>query len=357
VETSADDPEALVGQMRVEPLELHLSYDALDLIDPARGGDLLERVRALRRQIAMELGLIMPYVRTRDDVSLPSATYTVMLHGVEVARSSAPAGRSLALPAGDGSELEALGGQQTVEPVFGLTAFWIGRESESAASALGATVVDRASVIITHLAEVVRSSAAELLSLQQVQLLVEGLRTDEPLLANEVGGDHLSLTLLHRVLQELLRERVAIRDLARILSAMALRARQTQSLEHLVSAAREAVGSAICAAIAPDRSLDVLTLEPGLESSLHEHLREVDGVLHLVVPAEQTQEIVGQAMAHADNGGGRPVAIVCGQLLRRPLQRVLATASLPMPVLAYTELSANLDIRQKGVIGRVAVDA
>ena len=357
VETSPDDPEALVSQMRIEPLELHLAYDALDLIDPARGGDLLERVRSLRRQIALDLGLIMPYVRTRDDVALPSATYAVLLHGVEVGRSSAPAGRALARPAGDGSELEALGGQQTVEPVFGLTAFWIARESEGAAAAAGATVVDRASVIITHLAEIVRSNAADLLSLQQVQLLLEGLRMDEPLLSNEVGGDHLSLSVFHRVLQELLRERVGIRDLARIVGAVSLRARQTQSLEHLVSSAREALGGAICAAIAPDRMLDVLTLDPVLESTLHEHLREVDGVLHLVVGADLTQQIVDQATAQAQGTGGRPVAIVCGQLLRRPLQRVLAATALPLPVLAYPELSAALDIRQKGVIGRVAVDA
>jgi flagellar biosynthesis protein FlhA len=355
VETSVDDPEALVGEMRVEPLELHLSYDALDLIDPSRGGDLLERVRALRRQVALELGVIMPYVRTRDDVSLPASTYAILLHAVEVARSSAPAGQSLALPAGDGSELEALGGQPTVEPVFGLRAFWIGRESESAAAAAGATVVDRASVIITHLAEVVRSNAADLLSLQQVQLLLEGLRVDEPLLANEIGGDHLSLTVFHRVLQELLRERVGIRDLVRIAAAVSLRARQTQSLEQLVSGAREALGSAICASIAPERELDLLTLEPALESALHEHLREVDGVLHLVIGADQTQEIVDQAMAHAQNPGGRPVAIVCGQLLRRPLQRLLATTALPMAVLAYPELSATLDIRQKGMIGHATV--
>ena len=356
VETSPDDPEALVGQMRIEALELHLAYDALDLIDPSRGGDLLERVRSLRRQIAMELGLIMPYVRTRDDVALPSATYVILLHGVEVGRSSAPAGRALALPAGDGSELVALGGQQTVEPVFGLQAFWIGRESESAAAAAGATVVDRGSVIITHLAEFVRSSAADLLSLQQVQLLLEGLRVDEPLLANEIGGDALSLPTLHRVLQELLRERVGIRDLPRIVGALIMRGRQTQSLEHLVSAAREAVGGAICAAIAPDRGLDLLTLDPALESSLHEHLREIDGVLHLVIGPEQTQEISDQITAQSQSAQGRPVAVVCGQLLRRPLHRLLAASPSPLPVLAYPELSASLDIRQIGVIGRAAVD-
>ncbi len=357
LQTSPDDPEALVGQMRIEPLELHLSYDTLDLIDPGRGGDLLERVRALRRQIALELGIIMPYVRTRDDVALPSATYVILLHGVEVGRASAPSGRALALPADDGSSLIALGGQQTTEPVFGLTAFWIADEVQAAAAATGATVVDRGSVIITHLAEVVRTNAADLLSMQQVQTLVEGMRTDEPLLANEVGGEHVSLGLLHRVLQELLRDRVSIRDLARIVSAVAVRARQSQSLEQLVSGAREAVGSAICAAVAPDRTVDLVTLTPGLESYLHERLREIDGALHLVTEPEQTRHMVDQVMAHMKHAEGRPLAVVCGQLLRRPLQRLLSAASVSVPVLAYPELAPNLDIRQQGVIDRVTVDA
>jgi flagellar biosynthesis protein FlhA len=357
VEAGPDDPESLVSEMRVEPLELHLAYDALDLIDPQRGGDLLGRVRALRRQIAMELGVIMPYVRTRDDVTLSSATYTIKLHGVEVGRSTAPAGRALALPAGDGTELEALGGHRTVEPVFGLTAFWIGQEAEHAASAAGATVVDRASVVITHLAEVARGHAADLLSLQQVQMLLEGLRVDEPLLANEVGGDHLTMSLLHRVLQELLRERVSIRDLSRIVAAVSMRSRQTQSVDHLISAARETLGGAICASIAPGRVLDVLTFDQGFEANLHEQLREVDGVLHLVLSADQTQQIIDQAQALSQNSTDRPVAIVCGQMLRRPLQRLLAATPLSMDVLAYPELFASLDIRQKGVIGRVVVDA
>src|SRR3712207_242488 len=181
--------------MRVEPLELHLSYDILDPFAPSRGGDLLDRVKSLRQQIAMELGIVMPFVRTRDDVTLPASTYQIMLHGVEVARGSAPVDRALALPAGDGTELRAIAVEETVEPVFGLQAFWIPNDARAAAAATGATVVDRSSVVVTHLAEVVRSNAAALLSRQHVQLLIEGLRVDEPLLANEVGTEALPLPL------------------------------------------------------------------------------------------------------------------------------------------------------------------
>src|SRR5687768_6067284 len=152
----------------------------------------------------MELGIVMPFVRTRDDVSLPPATYQILLHGVEVARGSAPAERALALPAGDGGELRGIAVEETVEPVFGLQAFWIPSDARAAAAATGATVVDRSSVVVTHLAEVVRSNAAMLLSRQHVQLLVEGLRADEPLLANEVSSEPVGLPLFSAVLRGLL---------------------------------------------------------------------------------------------------------------------------------------------------------
>ena len=356
---SADDPEALVGQMRVEPLELHLSYDALDLIDTARGGDLLERVRALRQQIAMELGIVMPYVRTRDDVSLPPATYRVLLHGVEVARGAAPPDHVLALPAGDGTELRTLGGEETVEPVFGLSAYWISTEMRAAAAATGATVVDRSSVVVTHLAEIVRVNAASLLSRQDLQLLVEGLRVDEPLLANEIGTEALPLSLVQTVLRGLLEERVPVRDLPRIVEALSARARETRAPEALISTARAAIGSAIAARVAPDRTLGVLTIDPSLEAALHEALRDVDGTLHLVADPALMQSVAHQAMQGVGEAAARDqaVALLCGQMLRRPLQRALAATGIDLVVLAYPELPPYLELQPLGVIGHAQVDA
>ncbi len=354
---SPDDPEALVAQLRVEPLELHLAYDILDLIDPGRGGDLLDRVRALRSQIAMELGVVMPSVRTRDDVSLPPSAYVILLSGVEVARGSAPPDRVLALPAGDGSELRGIAAEATTEPVFGLAAYWVPLPSRPAAIAAGATVVDRSSVIVTHLAEVVREGAGELLSRQHVQLLVESLRVDEPLLAGEVGTEILPIGTLHAVLRGLLAERVAIRDLARIVEAVSARARDTRSVEQLVAAARVAIGAALVARVAPDRRLGVVTLEPALEGALHEALREVDGVLHLVLDPERSAAVAEEARALAARtaGGDVPTAVVCGQLVRRPLSRLLAGAGVALPVLAYPELPSHLEVVPQGVIGGVRV--
>ncbi len=359
VTASPDDPEVLIGRMRVEPLELHLSYDILDLIDPGRGGDLLERVRALRAQIAMELGVVMPLVRTRDDAGLPPATYRILLHGVEVAVGRAPVDRVLALPAGDGSELRSLAVEETTEPVFGLQAFWVPVEARAAAAATGGTVVDRSAVIVTHLAEVVREHAPDLLTRQQVQQLLEGVRLDEPLLANEVGADHLSLALVHQVLRELLEERVPIRDLTRIIEAVATRAREVQNPEQLAAAARVAIGASLASKVAPDRRLAVVSLDPALEARCHEALRDVDGTLHLVLDPGVVARIVGQLQQAlgAASAQALPLALVCGQMLRRPLQRTLRSAGVDLSILAYPELPSYLDLTQIGVVDDAPVPA
>ena len=348
-----DDPEALVGEMRIEPLELHLAYDILDLIDPGRNGDLLDRVKALRRQIAMEMGVVMPFVRTRDDVSLPPGTYSIVLRGTEVGRGNAPLDQVLALPFGDGDELRSLGGIETVEPVFGLQAFWVPDSAKSTAAATGATTVDRSSVVVTHLAEVVRSNASSLLSRQDVQMLVDGLRYDEPILANEVGSDVLPLGLLHGVLRRLLEERVSIRDLGPILEVVANRAGETRSVEALSSAARIAVGRAILSSIAHDGRLAVITFDPALEAALHEGLREVDGTMYVVADGAVLETIRNRAEQLASEAARRqlPAALIVGQPLRAALQRTIRGMGLDLFVLAYPELPSDMALEPVGVIG------
>ncbi|MFA9430909.1 flagellar biosynthesis protein FlhA [Egicoccus sp. AB-alg2] len=355
VRLDPDDPRALIEQLRVEPLELHLAYDVLDLTDQEAGGDLLQRVRALRRQIGEELGVVMPLVRTADDVTLPSGTYRILLHGVEVARGTAPRDRALALPA-VGDELGGVPGEETVEPVFGLKAYWIPVEARSRVTATGATVVDRSAVVVTHLAEIARRHAGELLSRQQVQQLVESLRYDEPLLADEVGTESLPIAVLHDVLRELLRERVSIRDLARIVEAVAGRARETRSLDQLVAAARVAVGAGILARIAPEGHLGAITLAPAVEGELHERVRDIDGTLQLIVEPARLAPLIAEAAELVNRSPGAPVAVVCGQLLRRPLRNALAASGVDVAVVAYPELPTHLQLNVIGAIGAAHAD-
>jgi flagellar biosynthesis protein FlhA len=353
VTTNPDDPQALLAEMRVDPLELDLAYNILDLIDTANGGDLLGRVKALRRQIALELGFIMPMIRTKDAVTLGNDAYRIMLHGVEVGRGMAPRDRLLVLPQDSGTSFKSLGGTETVEPVFGLPAWWIPDSARTQAAALGATVVDRSSAIVTHLAEVVRRNAADLLSRQDVQAMVEGIRFEQPILAQEVGTDVLPLSALHGVLRGLLSEQVPVRDLARIIESVAVKSQQTRGIEQLVAAARVAVGSAIVAKLVADGMLAVITLEPSFEGSLLTDLREVDGEPRLVIDPARVRQIRTDLDAALAKPGEGTAAIIVTQALRRPLRRLLESAGIPTPVLSYPELPAHARLVTKGVIGHV----
>src|SRR3546814_2926027 len=170
--------------MRVEPIKLDIAACLMDLVDAARGGDLLDRVRSLRRKVAMDLGLVIPPVRTRDNIDLPGNAYVIRVHGVPVAQGEAPAGMVLVL----GERPAGLPGQSTIDPVFGMEATWVPAEMATQAEAAGATVVDRGSVITAHLAEVVRANAARLLSRQDVKLLVDGVRASDPIVDEDLTG-------------------------------------------------------------------------------------------------------------------------------------------------------------------------
>ena len=211
-----DSPMAIAQDMRVEPLELELAYDLIDMVDAGSGGDLLDRVRALRRKLAQEIGIVVPLVRTRDNLDLPPRTYAIRVHGVEVARGEAPAGMVLAI----GDELDTLPGMATREPVFGLDAKWVPAELREHIALATATVVDRSSVVTTHMAEVVRTHAGALLSREDVKMLVDMVRQTHPAVVEELTPSPLSLGEVQRVLQGLLAERVCIRDLVRIFEAV-----------------------------------------------------------------------------------------------------------------------------------------
>ncbi len=235
---SADSPEQLLEQMRVPALEILLAPDLVDLVGTGTDTDLLARVRGLRRKVAMDLGVVLPPVRTRDSVDLPRSTYVVKISGVEVGRGQAPAGRLLAL----GDDLDQLSGDSVVEPVFGLAGKWIPSELRHSAELLGATVVDRVSVLITHLGSIIDSNASRLLSREDVRVLVEGVKTVNPSVVDELVPGLLTLGEVQRVLHGLLAERVGVRDLGRIFEALTLRAKVSTEPEGLVEAARGSLG-------------------------------------------------------------------------------------------------------------------
>ncbi len=343
-----DAPEVLAEALRVEPLELALAYDLVDLVDPQVGGDLLSRVKALRRKVASELGLVIPLVRTRDHVDLPAHTYAIWVHGVEVARGEAPPGTLLVL----GDDLEALPGRSTTEPVFGLEAKWIPEEMRAQAELTGATVIDRSSVITTHLAEIARTHAAELLSRQDVRSLLDTVRGTDPVVAEELTASGLSLGEVQRVLQELLEEQVSIRDLVRICEVLSERARVTRDTEALVDACRVALGPAISSSHAVDGTVAVIGIDPLVEQTLLDcrHVTEA-GTTFSIDPAvvERLTVAVAAEARHAEARGRSPV-LVCAGPLRAAVRRLVALAVPRLPVLAYDELGSQIRIETMGVV-------
>ena len=347
-EPDGDSTEALLAGARVEPLELRLAPDLLDLLDPARGGNLMDRVKALRKRTAGELGVVLPPVRTRDDADLPHAGYSIHVHGVEVGRGEAPPGCTMVL----GEDVAALPGRATTDPVFGLPAAWVREEMAEVLAAEGATVIDRASVLVTHLSEVVRRHAGELLGRQDVQVLVDAVKQVSPTVAGDIGGDGLSLAEVQQVLRDLLDEQVPVRDLTRILEAVTSKARETRQREQLVEAARAALGPAISSGAAQGGRLPALTMEPLLEQSLLEALRAGDNGSWLAVDGPRVEallEAVNRAVVDAENADHRPV-IVCSAGLRPSLRRLIAPARPDLRVLAYTDLARTLDVEPVGVI-------
>ncbi len=348
VPEAAEGPEALLGEMRVDPLEVVLAPDLVDLVDTGVGGDLLDRVRSLRRKLALELGLVMPPVRTRDSLDLPASGYSIRISGVDVAHGELPVGHVLAI----GDDLDAVPGRATTEPVFGLAGKWVPVELRQQAELYGATVVDRASVLITHLSEVVSQHAGRLLGREDVRALVESVRSTHPVVVEELTPTLLTTGDIQRVLQALLAEGVPIRDLVRIFEALSMRAKAGTDLDGLVEAARAGLGPAVCSTWASAGTLQVLTLDPRLEQQLVEAVRpgEQGGVL--AVDSSLVERLVDNAcsaLTAAEQLGQAPV-LVCAPSVRAPLRRLLHPHAPRLAVLSYSEIDTTLRIETTGVV-------
>ncbi|GGD21271.1 flagellar biosynthesis protein FlhA [Nocardioides daphniae] len=345
---SPDSPERLAAEIQVDALGLELSPDIIDLVDPSVGGDLLDRVKALRRKVASDIGIVVPPVRTRDNIELPARTYAITLFGIEVARGEAPPGSVMAI----GDLLGNLPGHPTVEPVFGLEAKWIPSELRAQAELSGATVVDRASVITTHLSEVVTQHAARLLGREDVRLLTDVVKRTHPVVIEELTPAQLSLGEVQRVLQSLLDEQVSVRDLVRIFEALSLRAAVSKDLDGLVEAARQALGPAIVAPYLQSGDVHVISLDPQLEHRMLESMRSTEQGAVLAMDPELGQRVLMQLTAlgrEAEEADQRPV-LVCAPQIRAALRRMVRPTLDRLPVLSYTELTGSGQVRSAGVV-------
>jgi flagellar biosynthesis protein FlhA len=349
--TPLDALELAIGFGLVPLIDGGSSHSAADAAGPAHQGALLRRISQLRRQIAGELGIVIPAVRIHDELGMESHEYVLKVRGAEVTRGRIMPGHLLAMDPGDAAGV--LQGIPTTEPAFGLPATWVHESARADAEAQGYTVVDAESVIVTHLTETIRAHAAELLTRQDVKALLEQLKESNAAVVEEVVPELLSLGEIQRVLQSLLGEGIAIRDLGTIVEAIGDRARITRDTSLLSEYARQALGRAITAPHLDEQlRLQAITLDPAIEQEVATSITQTTDGEYLAMDPPRAQAIVGALRAqveHASGLGLRPV-LLCSARVRRHLRRLIAQAQPHLPVCSYNEIAPGVNVETIGVI-------
>jgi flagellar biosynthesis protein FlhA len=348
-----EKPETLLA---LDLMELEVGFELVPLVDPGTGpapagGDLVTRIQTLRRQLAQEMGFIVPPIHIRDNLQLRPGEYVIVLKGVEIARGDIRSGCNLAI--NPGTAIVPVTGVPTKEPAFGLDAVWIGPAERERAQLAGWTVVDAGTVIVTHLTEVIRRHAHELLGRQEVQQLLDSVAKVRPKTVEELVPQHLTVGGVQKVLQNLLREGVSIRDLGSILETLGDWAPRTKDPDVLTEQARQALGRAITRRfVGPDGSLAVVTLAANVERTLLEALQRSDegGLLALEPGFAQRllQRLAGWVERFATQGAS-PV-VLCSSGLRLHLRRFVERALPSLALLAPEEISAQVRLRSLGVV-------
>jgi flagellar biosynthesis protein FlhA len=346
-----NSPDQVRGALTLDVLELEIGYGLIPLVDESEGGELLRRVSLVRRQMAAELGLVLAPIRIRDNVQLASHAYSVKLKGSEIARNELQPGSLLAMNPGDADP--SLEGVPTTEPAFGLPALWIPEAARARAEAFGYTVVDPASVIITHLTEVIRKHADELCSRQDTKLLLDGLREQHPAPVDELVPDLMTIGEVHRVLCGLLAEGVSVRDIVTIVETLGDKARVTKDSALLVEYCRQALARQITAGlVGPTGELSVLTLDGSLEGELGDAVVQTPDGSYLGLEPGRANEIcqaVNHQLERAATLGLRP-AVLCSARVRRHLKALTVHAAPRLTVLSYNEIVPTVHVETVGVI-------
>ena len=332
----------------VDPLSVEVGYALVSLVDESQGGTLLSRVKGIRRQIATETGVVVPPVHIADNLQLAPRAYAILVKGVEVAKGELYADRLLAINPGTASA--PLDGIQTREPAFGLPAWWIHTEHRDRASAAGYTVVDSTTALSTHVSETIRSFLPDLLSRQQVKEMVDRLSQTSPKLVEDVVPKLLSLGDLQRVLRQLLRERVPVKDLATIVETVADVAQATKETDALTEAARGALGRAICRQYQNEKGeLPTITLAPSLEERLLASLVRTEQGPVLALDPREAQGLASKIGRAIESAMAQPV-LLCSAGLRPHLWRLFSRVLPHVGVLSHTEVPTHVKIAPVAVL-------
>jgi flagellar biosynthesis protein FlhA len=347
------EPEKVEKLLDVDTMELEVGYGLVRLVDAAKGGDLLDRISMIRRQIAIELGVIVPPIRIRDNMQLQANDYVVKIRGQAIGRGVTYPEQFLAMDNGATSG-PIPGAEATIEPAYGLPAYWITESQRSQAELLNYTVVEATSVLATHLTELIKSHAAELLTRQEIKNLIDNLKARVPALVEEVIPTQVKPGELQKVMQNLLRERVPVRDLETIVETLGDWSGRTKDLDVLTEYVRNAMSRAICKQYVDDQDrLWVITLDPALEDFINGHIERSEHGTSNRIPPQAAQQIVQRIATRAGEltQTGRSAVLLCSPQVRSSLRRMIESSLPHVAVLSFNEVVPGISVEAVALVG------
>jgi len=344
-------PESVVSLLKVDPIEFEFGYGLIPLADAQQGGDLLDRIIMIRRQCALELGIVVPVIRIRDNIQLKPNEYVIKIKGNTVAKGELMLNHYLAMSAG--FEDESVTGIKTTEPAFGLPALWINESMKERAELAGYTIVDPPSVVATHLTEVIKKHAHELLGRQETQNLIQHLKETHAALVDELIPNILSVGDVQKVLAKLLKEKISIRDLVTIFETLADYGTYTKDPDMLTEYVRQALSRQISQQYAPGNDpLKVITVSPSVEKRIAESVQQTEHGSYLAMDPASSQLLyrkVSEEVNRMAQMGQQPI-ILTSPTIRLYLRQLLERTMADVPVLSYSELEPGVQIQSVGVV-------
>ncbi len=348
---AAKKPESVVSLMQVDPISLEVGRGLLSLVDPNQGAKLLERVTSIRRHIAIELGIVVPGVRFRDNLQLKPNGYVIKIKEIEVASGEVVVNQFLAI--GPEEKLKNLRGTKTVDPTYGMPGVWISPEQRGDAERLGCMIFDPVSVIATQMTEVIRGNGGDLLGRQEVQALLDTVKKTHPAVVKELVPDLLNLGEVQKVLQNLVKERVSIRDLVTILETLADNVNMSKDMEVLTECVRVALSRVICKEYVNNEGvINVITLDPQIEQIIAQSIQRTEMGSFLALDPNMGQQVlmsVGQEVGKLQEKGLQPIILCAPQI--RPALKKLTDRSFPtLVVLSWNEIAPKVNVNSVGQI-------
>ncbi|GAC43145.1 flagellar biosynthesis protein FlhA [Paenibacillus popilliae] len=344
-------PESVINLLQVDPIEFEFGYGLIPLADAQQGGDLLDRIIMIRRQCALELGLVVPVIRIRDNIQLKPNEYIIKIKGNAVAQGELLLNHYLAM--NPGFEDDSVTGIETTEPAFGLPALWVDETMKERAELAGYTVVDPPSVVATHLTEIIKRHAHELVGRQEAKALVETVKEQYPALVDDLIPNVLSIGEVQKVLAKLLREKISIRDLVTIFETLADYGTYSKDPDVLTEYVRQALARQITQQyVTPGETLRVITIGPSLEKKIAESVSQNEHGSYLVMDPGTTQQVyqrISDQVQRLLQSGHSPV-LLASPSVRMYLRQLLERAMQDIPVLSYNELEPSVEIQSVGVV-------